>query len=89
MASPVPLDLVKTLALIVFCIIALICKIFKRRTTNPGGFPLPPGPNATAIIGNLFDIPLLQPWITYTHWSKQYGDPFHLQVFGQHIVGRS
>ncbi|KAF7348414.1 O-methylsterigmatocystin oxidoreductase [Mycena sanguinolenta] len=48
--------------------------------------PFPPGPKPKFLLGNLFDIPSEQPWLTYTKWGKQYGDVVHLQVFGNHIL---
>ncbi|KAJ6503710.1 cytochrome P450 [Mycena sanguinolenta] len=54
---------------------------FQRRRA-----PFPPGPPGIPFIGNLFQLPLEQPWIMYESWAKQYGDIVHLTAFGQHIV---
>ncbi|KAF7348392.1 Cytochrome P450 [Mycena sanguinolenta] len=48
--------------------------------------PFPPGPKPKFLLGNLFDIPTAQPWLTYTKWGKQYGDVVHVQAFGNHIL---
>ena len=34
---------------------------------------LPPGPRRLPLIGNLHQIPLQRPWLTYDRWCKQYG----------------
>ncbi|KAF7343714.1 Cytochrome P450 [Mycena sanguinolenta] len=54
---------------------------FQRRRA-----PFPPGPPGIPFIGNLFQLPLEQPWIKYASWAKQYGDIVHLTAFGQHII---
>ncbi|KAF7348418.1 Cytochrome P450 [Mycena sanguinolenta] len=48
--------------------------------------PFPPGPKPKFLLGNFFDIPSEQPWLTYTEWGKQYGDIVHAQMFGNHIL---
>ncbi|KAL4061719.1 cytochrome P450, partial [Scleroderma yunnanense] len=53
-------------------------------TRNPA--PLPPGPKPLPLVGNLFDIPVIKPWLTYADWGKKYGDITHIQVFGRHII---
>ncbi|KAL4069081.1 cytochrome P450 [Scleroderma citrinum] len=55
--------------------------VFKRSTP-----PLPPGPEPLPILGNLYDLPTEKPCITYTEWSKKFGDIVHIHVFGQHII---
>ena len=32
----------------------------------------PPGPVGHLVVGNLFDLPKMQPWLAYTDWSQQY-----------------
>ena len=43
---------------------------------NPNGLPLPPGPKVYPLIGNLFDMPVDQPWVVFDEWRKTYGKPF-------------
>ncbi|KAJ6483442.1 cytochrome P450 [Mycena sanguinolenta] len=62
-------------------ILALLIHRFQGRRA-----PFPPGPPGIPFIGNLFQLPLEQPWITYESWAKQYGDIVHLTAFGQHII---
>ncbi|KAJ7784872.1 cytochrome P450 [Mycena maculata] len=48
--------------------------------------PLPPGPRRKPIIGNLFDVPLQNPFAAFDTWRKQYGDIVYLEVLGNSIV---
>lgn len=61
-------------------------------------FPFPPGPSGYPIIGNIFDMPTVQHWQTYTKWGKQYGafPPYYLtEIFSDavkvhfHLLGLS
>ena len=47
---------------------------WKNRALNTT-LQLPPGPKSLPFIGNLFDINVGAPWLTYTEWGKQYGKP--------------
>ena len=51
--------------------IAVYCvhRSFLKR--NPA--PLPPGPKPLPVLGNLFDLPIENPWVTYAEWSKSFG----------------
>ncbi|OBZ67818.1 O-methylsterigmatocystin oxidoreductase [Grifola frondosa] len=48
--------------------------------------PLPPGPKPLPIVGNMFDVPTIYPWLMYRDLSKKYGDVLHLRVLGQSII---
>ena len=43
------------------------------RRNNPKGLPLPPGPKGYPLIGSLFDMPIVKPWLVYDEWRKTYG----------------
>lgn len=35
--------------------------------------PLPPGPRKLPVLGNAFDFPKSEPWVTFSKWGEQYG----------------
>ncbi|KAK0469622.1 cytochrome P450 [Desarmillaria tabescens] len=47
---------------------------------------LPPGPKGLPLIGNLWDVPVEYPWLTYTQWASTYGDVFYLDTPGSPTV---
>ncbi|KAJ3572125.1 hypothetical protein NP233_g3289 [Leucocoprinus birnbaumii] len=57
-----------------------------RKSDNPDALPLPPGPKGLPIVGNVFDIPLNQPWLVYDDWIKTYGDMVYLNILGKGIL---
>ncbi len=48
--------------------------------------PLPPGPKGFPLIGNLWDVPVEYPWVTYARWTATYGDVFYLDTPGNPTV---
>jgi len=40
---------------------------------RPKKAPLPPGPKGLPIIGNVFDMPVDQEWLTFAKWGEEYG----------------
>ncbi|TCD66421.1 hypothetical protein EIP91_001412 [Steccherinum ochraceum] len=48
--------------------------------------PLPPGPKGWPIIGNISQLPTLFTWLTWVDWSRQYGDIFHINLFGTPMI---
>ena len=40
------------------------------------GLPYPPGPRPLPLVGNLFDIPKEFSWLTYSRFSKKYGNVY-------------
>ncbi|KAG6329312.1 hypothetical protein ID866_9778 [Astraeus odoratus] len=49
-------------------VVYFLRKAFKR---NPA--PYPPGPKPLPLLGNLFDIPSMKPWLTYAEWGAKFG----------------
>jgi hypothetical protein len=53
---------------------------------NPNGLPLPPGPKGYPLIDNLFDMPVVNPWVVYDEWHKTYGKPFIINSLSSQIT---
>ncbi|KAF7346479.1 Cytochrome p450 [Mycena sanguinolenta] len=74
------------LALTVSCILLAVTAGILQRRKATSQLPFPPGLKPRFLVGNLFDVPAVSPWKTYTEWGKQYGDVMHVQMFGEHIL---
>ncbi|KAF8876756.1 cytochrome P450 [Infundibulicybe gibba] len=48
--------------------------------------PLPPGPPAKPIIGNLWDLPKQYAWLHYAKMAETYGEIIHLNIFGRPLI---
>ncbi|KAK0223439.1 cytochrome P450 [Armillaria fumosa] len=59
--------------------ILLTCCLFYI-SRNHRRLPLPPGPKGFPLIGNLWDVPVEYPWVTYTRWTATYGDILYLDT---------
>ena len=68
MPTPIQLDVLLPVA--AFLLAALSYTIRRVRSS---GLPYPPGPKRIPIIGNLFDMPSHEEWVTYKKWSDEYG----------------
>jgi len=53
---------------------------------RPKKAPLPPGPKGLPIIGNVFDMPVDQEWLTFAKWGEEYGPLSSVTVLGTPIV---
>ncbi|GJE96467.1 cytochrome P450 [Phanerochaete sordida] len=59
--------------------------LVSRRSSKTCRYP--PGPTALPLVGNLFDVPAEDSWLTFIEWSRRYGsDIIHFEVLGQHFV---
>ncbi|PBK75888.1 cytochrome P450 [Armillaria solidipes] len=65
--------------------IVLLCYLFYI-SRNHRRLPLPPGPKGFPLIGNLWDVPVKYPWVTYTRWTATYGDILYLDTPGSPTV---
>ncbi|KAF9237851.1 cytochrome P450 [Melanogaster broomeanus] len=53
---------------------------------SPFPYPLPPGPPPLPIVGNVRGINVDAPWLTYSEWSKVYGDLVYSRFLDQAII---
>ncbi|KAI6149296.1 cytochrome P450 [Pisolithus tinctorius] len=68
------------------CSGALLFTLWKSRARRANrNFP-PPGPSGLPWVGNVFDIDVSQPWVTYQEWGKRYGDLTYSQVLGKEYI---
>lgn len=54
---------------IITCAVLALLALLRRKPRR-----LPPGPRGWPIFGNSFNVPKQHPWITYSNWSKEYGE---------------
>ncbi|KAF9237858.1 cytochrome P450 [Melanogaster broomeanus] len=77
------------------CVVALTCftlalvdawrrQLKKQKSRHP--HPLPPGPPPLPIVGNVRGIDVNKPWLSYSEWSKVYGDLIYSRLFNQEII---
>ncbi|KAF9238508.1 cytochrome P450 [Melanogaster broomeanus] len=74
----------------VYCVGFALCfmvvlKAWRKRAPR-NGLPLPPGPKGLPLIGNVFDLNITEPWLSYEQWGKQYGDIVYSTVLGQEFI---
>ncbi|KIM57444.1 hypothetical protein SCLCIDRAFT_130521 [Scleroderma citrinum Foug A] len=77
--SPVLVDACLVL-LIVWCLYAFV------RQPRVKGLPLPPGPRALPLLGNLLSLNTAEPWLSYTQWGKKHGELLYLRLLGQNFI---
>ncbi|KAI0316363.1 cytochrome P450 [Amylostereum chailletii] len=59
-----------------------------RRYLNASksSLPLPPGPKGLPLVGNVLDLPTVQPHKTFAEWGTKYGGIVYANALGQPIV---
>ncbi len=71
-------------SLVVYAVLVFsVTLLAKRRRSS---LPLPPGPRRLPIVGNLFNRPIYNTWLTYTDWRTRYGDIVSMEVLGQPVI---
>lgn len=48
-------------------------RVTRRRVTDAS---LPPGPKGWPLIGNLLEVPSIEPWKIYAAWGEKWGESF-------------
>lgn len=67
------LTMLELLIFFAFVLLLSVCiRVWKQRRLR-GGLPLPPGPEGLPILGNVLDLDVSAPWLSYTDWAKKYG----------------
>ena len=75
------ITLTMALSMLGACLIVL-AYFFLRNAATQSGSPLPPGPPAMPIIGNLLDMPRRSAWLAYKELSRRYGVSLNVQDIG-------
>ncbi|KAG0708511.1 cytochrome P450 [Suillus ampliporus] len=71
-------------AALAICLLALLA--LSRRTASPHRKNLPPGPTPIPFLGNIFDIKVDAPWISYTEMRETYGDIVYTRALNMEII---
>ncbi|PSR77908.1 hypothetical protein PHLCEN_2v7650 [Hermanssonia centrifuga] len=71
------------LALFVVLISAVIFSFFRGHRLRK---IMPPSPPGLPVLGNILQLPRLNPWIQFTDWRYQYGPIYSLNVAGQAVI---
>ncbi|KAJ2983404.1 hypothetical protein NQ176_g727 [Zarea fungicola] len=68
--------------IVIVCFTLIAARILTRRFVQ---LPLPPGPSALPLLGNILQLPKQQPWRQYEHWRQKYG-PIYRLVAGKDTI---
>ncbi|KDR67546.1 hypothetical protein GALMADRAFT_105800 [Galerina marginata CBS 339.88] len=81
MAGVLSKDSISTLAIGLVAVFLL--RTLVERIRRPKYLP---GPRRLPIVGNLFDMPETESWVTYRQWKDTYGDAIYLEILGSPLV---
>ncbi|KAF9647048.1 cytochrome P450 [Thelephora ganbajun] len=81
-----PADAISSNRAVCLAAIAIGCITITRLTRQKSQLPLPPGPKALPIIGNLLDVPPTNAWKTFSEWSVKWGDLMSIKILDQPII---
>ncbi|OAX44082.1 cytochrome P450 [Rhizopogon vinicolor AM-OR11-026] len=65
-------------------LVALL-SVWKSKTKS-SSLSLPPGPPRIPFLGNVLDIDMTEPHVTYAQWGHQYGDVIYSRLLGQDYI---
>ncbi|KAF8960130.1 cytochrome P450 [Flammula alnicola] len=83
LTSPIVLE--TALTVVSLLLIYRLC--FRKADSTYGRLPLPPGPRALPIIGNILDMPTHHEWETYHKWCQEFDtDILYLNAAGTSII---
>ncbi|EJD42939.1 cytochrome P450, partial [Auricularia subglabra TFB-10046 SS5] len=63
-----------------------VAYIARQYLSARSALPLPPGPPAHGVLGNVADIPTSNEWEVYTEMGKKYGAVIHLRILTRRII---
>ncbi|KAH7884390.1 cytochrome P450 [Phlebopus sp. FC_14] len=66
--------------------VALFISIVVRSLKKTDKLSPPPGPKPVPVLGSLFALNRLHPWLTYTDWRAKYGDIIHVRIFNRDVI---
>ncbi|KZT37988.1 cytochrome P450 [Sistotremastrum suecicum HHB10207 ss-3] len=76
------LDLRQIVRAAILLVVILLLRYFRNRKR----LPLPPGPKAYPLIGNVLDMPKSHEWHVFHDWGSKYGDVVYASALGQDII---
>ncbi|KAI0326120.1 cytochrome P450 [Cubamyces sp. BRFM 1775] len=70
---------------VVFCQLFLVF-VVQRYLRKRWRKALPPGPSGLPLLGNVYDIPQNEPWVTYRDWTAKHGDVICVRLLGHPVI---
>ncbi|KAG2070293.1 cytochrome P450 [Suillus decipiens] len=68
------------------CFTGVVIYLVRQVVIKKNPAPYPPGPRGWPLVGNVLDMPRINPWLTFAEWGRKYGDIAHVEVLGRHII---